>query len=482
MKQINCKNLLLPLLLVLFSLSFQLANGQWAIRESALKESPLKKMHESDPHLVHIIPDKEWDQSNFASAKDLEWFKNAKYGMFLHFGLSTFKNADLSWGTIADRVIPDIPKDGLYIKDVWSKFADSLRLENFSTKEFVKILKDSKVKYIVVVTKHHDGFHLWDTKYSDFKSTNTPYGKDFIREIVDACREAGIKIGFYYSQRDWYHPDYCPVDPETADRTMHAPHFKAKEGMAAKPCPKHQKYIDYQFNVIRELCTNYGKIDLLWLDAFYWNGMFTADMWDSEALTRMIRELQPGIIINNRAGLPGDYDTPEGRIGMFQNTRPWETCIPLCDDWSYTPTRVKTPLEVFQKIQSTVIGDGNFLISCGMKWDGAWDEVQKKSLIETGKYLNKYGQSIFNTRGGIWLPEDWGGTTFNQNKIYIHIVRKPDSGKISLIKRPDFVLSKSKVLTGQSISLTETATTYEIDFSSIDRIQEPLIIELTGRD
>jgi len=479
MKNVSYKKLLLPVSLVLFSLSFQLANGQWTVRESALKESSLKKVHQTDPHLVHVIPDKEWDQSNFASAEDLEWFKNAKYGMFIHFGLSTFKNVDLSWGMISDRVMPDVPADGLYTKDVWSKFSESLRLENFSKESFVQILKETKVKYVVVVTKHHDGFHLWDTKYSDFKVTNTPYGKDFIREIVDACHEAEVKVGFYYSQRDWYHPDYCPVDPATADRTVYPPYFKSKEGMEAKPGENHQKYIDYQFDVIRELCTNYGKIDLFWLDAFYWNGMFTADMWDAEALTRMIRELQPGTIINNRAGLPGDYDTPEGRIGMFQDTRPWESCLPLCNDWSYTPTPVKTPLEVFQKLQSTAIGDGNLLISWGMKWDGAWDESQKKSLLEVGKYLNKYDQSIFNTRGGIWLPATWGGTTFSQDKIYIHIISKPNSGKISLLKRPDFVLSNSKVLTGQSVSLTETETAYVIDLSAVKSIREPLIIEST---
>jgi len=485
MKIINGKNFLLPLFLVLFTLSFQSANGQWTVKESFFKESTLRKIHQSAPYLVHVIPDNEWDKSNFASAEDLEWFKNAKYGMFIHFGLSTFKNVEISWGMVSDRKVPDGPPDGpdnddgKYKKEIWSKFSDSLRLEKFCKNTLTQIIKQSNVNYLVIVAKHHDGFHLWDTKYSDFKSTNTPYGKDFLREVIDACHEAGIKVGIYYSQRDWYHPDYCPIDPETVVGISPPPYFAPKEGMEAKPGKNHQRYIDYQYNVVRELCTNYGKIDLFWFDALYWEGMFPAYMWDSEALTRMIRELQPGIIINNRTGLPGDFDTPEQQIGFFQNTRPWETCMPLCDTWSYTPSRVKTPLEVFQNIQSAAIGDGNYLLSWGMKWDGSWDELQTKSFIEAGNYLNKYSQSIFNTRGGPWLPEVWGGTTFNQDNIFIHIVRKPDSGKISLIKQPDFNLSKSKALTGQPVPITETATTFEIDLSDIDFIHEPLIIELS---
>ena len=122
---------------------------------------------------------------------------------------------------------------------------------------------------------------MWDTQYSDFKSTNSPYKKDFIREVVDACHLADIKVGIYYSQRDWYHPDYQPVDPETAERITVPPYFQAKKGKTVKPGKNHQKYIDYQFDVVRELCTNYGKIDIFWFDANYWGGMFTSDMWCS---------------------------------------------------------------------------------------------------------------------------------------------------------------------------------------------------------
>jgi len=455
------------------------AFAQWTIKQSELPGSKLEQIHNAQPYAVHVVPDEEWNNSNFATDKEPEWFKNAKFGMFIHFGLSTFKNKELSWG-VAQRVMPDIKSNDMYPREVWTSWADSLRLENFNQKELVDIIKKSGIKYVVVVAKHHDGFHLWDTKYSNFKSTNSPYGKDFIKEVVNACNTAGVKVGIYYSQRDWYHPDYEPVDENTADVIGSAPYFKAKEGMKVKAGKNHQKYIDYQFDVVKELCTNYGKIDIFWFDAVYWNGMFTPDMWDAERLTRMIRQLQPGILINNRTSIPGDFDTPEQRIGFFQNNRPWESCMTLCEGWSYSPSKVKTPLEVFQQLQSTAIGDGNLLLSWGMMWDGNWDETQKQSFIGAGSYLKKYGEAVYNTHGGPWLPENWGGTTFKGNKVYVHIIHKPENNIIVL---PDlgkgFDIVKDKILSGQPISIEKQGKDCIIDLKQIKEIDSPIIIELT---
>ena len=454
--------------------------AQWTIKESQLPGSNLEEIIKTKPYLVQVVPDAEWDGSNYASQEDLQWFKDAKYGMFISFGLSTFVNKELSGGIIGDRVLPDgVSKTPLYPREEWTSWADSLRLENFSKEELVKIIKASGVKYMVVIAKHHDGFHLWDTQYSDFKSTNSPYKKDFIREVVDACHLADIKVGIYYSQRDWYHPDYQPVDPETAERITVPPYFQAKKGKTVKPGKNHQKYIDYQFDVVRELCTNYGKIDIFWFDANYWGGMFTSDMWDGERLTRMIRELQPGILINNRASLPGDFDTPEQRIGMFQNRRPWETCMTLCGGWSYTPTPVKSPLTIFQKLQSTAIGDGNLLLSWGMKWDGSWDEKQKDTFVKVGDYLQKYGCSIYNTQGGPWLPDEWGGTTFKKNKVYVHITKIPESGNIFLPKLSGFKVVNSEDISGHTLSVKQVDGGYRIDMKTLEKIESPVVLELT---
>ena len=288
-------------------------SAQWSIKE----DHPMA----GKPGLRNqVFSEEEWNRSNFASEEELQWFRDAKYGMFIHFGLSTYKNENLSWGVCDARKLPD--RGGVEKYPDWTRWPEKMALPDFDAQEVARIAKDSGMTYVILIVKHHDGFHLWDTAYSDFKITNTPFGRDFLAEIAEACRAAGLRFGVYYSQRDWYHPDYAPVDPERSIQAKKVV-WEPKPGEENTHGPTHGKYLEYQRNVVRELCTKYGKLDVFWFDACWWGGMFTADMWDSENLTRMIRELQPGII-NNRASIPGDFDTPEGRIGMFQNDRPWE--------------------------------------------------------------------------------------------------------------------------------------------------------------
>ena len=468
------KRLLYALLL---SVSAGAVQAQWTVKESDFKGSPLEQMYQSSPYLVHVMSDEEWNRSNFASKEDMKWYEDARYGMYIHFGLGAYKKRDLSWG-MADGVAPDMMK-GDYPRSEWTSWPQKLKLEKFSKEELTDIFRRSGMKYVVVVAKHHDGFHFYDTKYSDFKVTNTPYGKDFVREVLDAARAAGVKVGIYFSQRDWYHPDYAPLDTTTIEPMAEAPYFKARPGKTVRPGKTHSKYIEYMFSTVRELCTNYGKLDMFNFDASYWNGMFTANMWDAERLTRMIRQLQPGIILNNRASLPGDYDSPEQRIGMFQDRRMWETCMCLCDTWAYSPTRVKTSQEVFRNIQSAAIGNGNILLSWGMKWNGEWDETQKQSLFGTGRLLEKYGESIYCTHGGPWLPDNWGGSTYHGDKIYIHILDAKQS-PVSLPKLKGITVKYSRVLTEQTIKFIDNGDHYELECQHVSDGQMPLIVELTA--
>jgi len=239
--------------------------------------------------LYQVFTKEQWKASNFAKEEDLQWFRDAKFGMFIHFGLSTYKQQDLSWGICKVRKFPDLGS-GPYPASVWTKWPEEFKLPEFDAAKIVEYAKDAGMKYIVVISKHHDGFHMWDTEFSDFKITNTPFGRDFVKEIADACHKAGMKFGIYYSQRDWYHPDYCPVDPEKVIALKRP--WTLKPGETSPMGPSHKKYIEYQYNVCRELCTKYGKLDVFWFDAVWWGGMFTAEMWDSENLSRMIRKLQ----------------------------------------------------------------------------------------------------------------------------------------------------------------------------------------------
>ncbi|MFV0592039.1 MAG: alpha-L-fucosidase [Draconibacterium sp.] len=460
----------LVLLIGLIALSWPV-KAQWSVLDTT------EARHEKW-FLEQRFSPEEWNNSNFASDDEMQWFNDSRYGMFIHFGLSTYIGKDLSWGMCYTRKAPDGMGGGHgpIADSVWTKYPEKFVFEDFDARKWVDIAKQAGMKYIVTIAKHHDGFHLWDTKYSDFKVTNTPFGRDYLKEIADACHEAGMKFGIYYSQRDWYHPDYEPVDTSLIEPLRKPPYFQARQGVAeVKPGPNHQKYIDYQFNVVRELCTNYGKVDVFWFDACWWGGMFTADMWQAEKLTRMIRELQPGIIINNRASIPGDFDTPEQKIGMYQQ-RPWESCMTLCSTWSWSDTPVKTKKDLIRILTATASGNGNILLSWGPKWDGAFDPKQVERLEEVGDWLKKYGHTIYNTKGGPWYPENWGGSTYKGNKAYVHITGEADD-RLVLPSLNNKVI-KANCLTGGEIGYRQTPGAVILELGKT-RGDESTIIELT---
>jgi hypothetical protein len=269
----------------------------------------------------------------------------------------------------------------------------------------VKQAQDAGVKYIIVTAKHHEGFHFWDTQLSDFKVTKSPFGRDMLGELIAASHRAGMAVGIYYSQRDWYRPSYQPTG-------------FGKDGRQQGPA--HQKYIDYQFSAVRELLTHYGRIDIFWWDALWWGGMFNKDMWDAERLTREVRRLQPHIVMNNRASVPGDFDTPEQRLGGFQTWRPFEAAVSLEDTWSYTGSKPKSAGTVISLLVNAAENNGNLLLSIGPQWAGDFDPAEVATLQEVGQWLTRNGASIYGTRGGPWKAHPWGGATYRGATAFVH--------------------------------------------------------------
>ena len=397
------------------------AVGQWSVLESdSRKREPA--------HLYQEFGREAWDRYEGASRESIRKFRDARYGLFIHYGLSSFKGADLSWSR-ETRAFPD-PGKGTIPDDEYEGFADRFRMERFHAGEWVRMAKQAGMRYIVAVAKHHDGFHMWDTAHSDFKITNSPFGRDYLKELADACHKEGMPFGVYYSQRDWHHPDYQPLDLEFAAPSPKPPYWKSTQGGARRAGPGHDKYIRYMHETVRELMTGYGKIDFLWWDALWWGGMYHADMWKSAEIEREVRLLQPQILINNRASLPGDFDTPEQRLGMFQDDRPWESCISLGPHWAWSPGEVKSKKEIIRLLVGTASGDGNLLISTGARSDGAFDPEHVQRLEEVGEWLDRYGHTIYGTRGGPWKPGQWGGSTHSGNTAYIHVTSWPSDGLV----------------------------------------------------
>jgi len=318
---------------------------------------------------------------------------------------------------------------------------------------------------------------MWNTACSDYKITNAPFGRDYLKEIADACHRSGLKLGFYFSQRDWVHPDYEPVDPSAAHAVGDPPFFEMNPGETLRVTDKHKRYIAYMHNAVRELMTNYGTVDLIWWDAAYYYGMYFEEMWESDKIEREVRQLQPHILINNRSSLPGDYDTPEGYIGMFQNDRPWESCMPLGDAWAWTGT-VKDFRTALKQLLGCVCGDGNLLLSIGAMPDGCFDPPEIERIEQIGQWLGTYGESVYGTRGGPWLPGEWGGSCHKENMVYIHILEYPDDGVLLLDDLP-VDISAYECLTGEDIYIERENGKMAIHIDKRGLENADIVIKLT---
>ena len=214
-------------------------------------------------------------------------------------------------------------------------------------------------------------------------------------------------------------------------------------------------------------------MDIFWFDAAWWGGMFTAEMWDSEKLTRSIRELQPGILLNNRASVPGDFDTPEQRLGFYQDWRPWESCMCLTDSWSYSGTPAKPRDQIIRMLVNNACCDGNLLLSWGPHWDRAFDPAEKNRLLEVGEWLKDNGRAIYGTRGGPWKWAEWGGSTRRDKTVWLHVV---NADTLRLPALPGRTVVSAKLLTGTKVEWKQTGSMLTV---TVPKATPVTIVELT---
>jgi len=382
-----------------------------------------------------------------AAPEDVQAWREMRFGLFIHWGPVSLKGTEIGWSRGGQRRGRRDAQTGEIPVEVYDNLYKQFNPVQFNADEWVQIAKDTGMKYLVFTSKHHDGFSMFDSKLTDYKITNSLFKRDVVKELADACHKAGLKLGFYYSPVDWYHPDY---------RTEN-----------------HERYIKFLHGQLREICSNYGKIDIVWFDGL--GG--TAQDWDSENLIRMIRQLQPHVIINNRAGLPADHDTPEQRIGKFQNDRPWESCITICRQWAWKPNdQMKSLKECIQTLVRVAGGDGNFLFNVGPMPDGRIEPRQVERLREMGAWLNKYGQSIYATRGGPFRPGSWGASTCKGNTIYVHVLDWP--GENLMLPAVSKKIIVSSVLTGGTATVKQSDKGIEISVPKSDRHELDTIIKL----
>jgi alpha-L-fucosidase len=336
-----------------------------------------------------------------------DWFKTAKFGMFIHWGIYSVAGRG-EWVLNRER----IPYDE-YIE----KYANNFNAENFNPREWARVAKEAGMKYMVLTAKHHDGFCLWDTKTTDFNSTVTGPHKDIVAEYVEAVREAGLKVGLYYSPADWHHPDYPSAYIRDWPNTW-------------KDDKARERFIEFYTEQMKELMTNYGKIDLLWYD-----GCLPQPL-NGEQVNGMIKKYQPDILISDRNGEPYDFRVCEQAVVPSKDNTPWEACMTLNDNWGYHSgdDNYKSAKDVIKLLLNVAKDGGNLLLNVGPKGDGTIPEESTEILMKVGIWLKHNGDCIYETQKS---PFSWGNScilTIKDNKVYICVDKNIDEICVAEIK------------------------------------------------
>lgn len=366
-----------------------------------------------------------WNETEAEKSKRLEWWRNDRFGMFIHWGTYALAGRH-EWVKKRER-IPD---------EEYQKYFDNFNPDLYNPVEWAKMAKKAGMKYAVITSKHHEGFTLFDSEFTDYKATNTPYGKDALKEWVDAFRAEGLKIGFYYSLIDWHHPEY------TIDR-VHPQSARTQEEYDALNKDRDMSvYRTYLKNQVREIMTNYGKVDMLWLD-YSFPGKFGKDHedWGSVELMKMVRKLQPEIIVNDRADLKEyaggwDFSTPEQfkvpEWPTYEGKKiPWETCQTFSGSWGYYRDEFtwKDNKQLLVLLIESVSKGGNLLLNVGPTGRGKIDYRAENALHDMGEWMELNSRSIYECTQapeGFNVP-DHSLLTYNPktNRLYIHLLDYP---------------------------------------------------------
>ncbi len=393
-----------------------------------------------------------------------KWWREAKFGMFIHWGVYAVPasaKGGAEWYLSGSR---------MQVKD-YEKFAPQFNPVRFDAAQWVRTAKQAGMKYIVITSKHHDGFCMFDTKLTDWCITKaTPFKRDPLKELASECRKQGVRLGFYHSIMDWHHPDYLPRRDWEKDT-------RPATGASL------DRYIDYMKGQLTELLTGYGPVAVLWFDGGWEHN---AQELRSEEVNAMIRRLQPRIIINDRNQRPEDHSTPEQTIpaGAMPNDRLWETCMTINDTWGYTRdnTNWKSTEDLVRKLCDIAHKGGNFLLNVGPTETGEFPQPIVERLQGMGKWLAVNGKAIYGTSKSPWKRLTFDGRcTVKGNRVYLHVFRWPTEGlRVVGLKTP--VRSAVCLSGGQRLSATR-GTDGEMTAWSISRPSklDPIatVVELT---
>ena len=398
------------------------------------------------------------------------WYRNAKFGMFIHWGPYSLASVEASWPIMT-------PKTGGISEAEYVELPKRFNPQKFDAGAFVDLARSAGQQYIVFTTKHHDGFCMFDSSYTSYKVTNTPYGKDIVQQLSLACKEAAMPLGFYYSPPDMHHPAFRDTSKPAA-MNWHGEPMR----------PEWPLYLDYMQLQLTELLTRYGPVVLIWFD-----GLNDQQKYDGRRFVELIRHLQPATLVNDRLGVPGDYQTPEQFIPKGIPTKDvrfnavdtsinaklksavpkpddfqlWETCMTINNQWAYNANDrdFKSAQFLIRGLVEVASRGGNFLLNVGPRPDGTIQPDFQERLRAMGDWLSVNGDSIYGSTYGPVQGIASIRTTAKDNKIFVHVMEWSATAlEISGIKPK--VLSARLLATGQSLKFTQGDALLRLDLPS----------------
>lgn len=402
------------------------------------------------------------------NAKAIAKWQDARYGLSVHWGPVALRGTEIGWSR-ADQ-IPKEEYDALY-----KEFDPVL----FNAKDWMQLVKDAGFRYITFVSKHHDGFAMWGTKQTDHNILNTPFHRDWLKEIADECRRQGIIFGTYYSILDWYQYDYSPYG-------------HGGPGFLLNRKPDFDRYVEYMKSELKELIQDYGS-EIILLDGEWdptWNHDRGSDLY------RYLRGVRDDIVISSRVDkgrygegttenllwwdyqkYAGDYQEREQYVGGFASY-PWESWVTLGDQWAWKPNdKYKSAEECIRLLVRTVGANGNFNLNVTPMLDGRFEQRQKDILLKIGAWLKTNGESIYSTRGGPFQPDQWGASTYRGDKVFLHILSWPgETLRLPPVKQ---TFKSARRLNGGEVQWKQTDGGLEISMPAQERDPLDTIVELT---
>ena len=414
----------------------------------------------------------------------LEQFNQRKFGMFIHWGPYSLASVEASWPIMT-------PRPGGISEAEYRSLPERFNPVKFDPRAWIRLAKAAGQRYMVFTSKHHDGFCMFDSAYASYKITNTPYGKDIVAMLAAACREEKMPLGFYYSPPDMNHPGFRDTSkPPSAN--WHGEPLRAEWFL----------YLDYMEAQLRELLTKYGDVYLVWFD-----GLDRQEKYDGVRFHRLIRELQPAALVNNRIGLPGDYETPEqfvpkgiptkrvrligleqqnpqltGEVPRPEDFRPWETCMTINETWAYNKNdrNFKSTTQLIRMLIDVASKGGNFLLNVGPTPEGTIQPEFEERLRGIGEWLKVNGEAIYGTTYGPLQDLPYGRTTAKGKTIYLHVFDWPQ-GRLQVPEIHGKVESVKLLAGGAAVKFTQAGGVLTIDLAQARRDPHATVLAIRMR-